>query len=226
VVTLRWLGHAAWEISFEKEVLLVDPFLSQNPLAPLKPEEVKKCDAILVSHDHFDHVGDSVELSKRFNAPVVAVFETASKAEQAGAKAMGCNVGGTVMVGSVKVTVVPAVHSGASNPSGFVIGGDGVRIYHAGDTALSQEMQVIGSFYKPHVALLPIGGYYTMDPEQAAEAVRLVRPRVVIPMHYNTWPPISQDPQRFVALVKKARKATKVVVLKPGETYTYVLRKG
>jgi L-ascorbate metabolism protein UlaG (beta-lactamase superfamily) len=87
-------------------------------------------------------------------------------------------------------------------------------------------MQVIGSFYKPHVALLPIGGYYTMDPEQAAEAVRLVRPRVAIPMHYNTWPPISQDPQRFVALVKKARKATKVVVLKPGETYTYVLRKG
>jgi L-ascorbate metabolism protein UlaG (beta-lactamase superfamily) len=224
MVQLRWLGHAAWEISSREGILLIDPFLSQNPASPIKPQDVAKCDAILVSHDHFDHMGDAVELSKRFNAPVVAVFETANKAEQAGAKALGANLGGTLALGRIKVTLVPALHSGTSNPSGFIVETEGVRVYHSGDTALSAEMQMIGAIFKPHVALLPIGGHYTMDYLQAAEAVRLLRPRVAIPMHYNTWPQISQDPQLFAQQVKRLRRATKVVVLRPGESYSYMAK--
>ncbi|MER3601560.1 MAG: metal-dependent hydrolase [Nitrososphaerota archaeon] len=221
MVELKWLGHAAWEISSKDGVLLIDPFLSGNPLAPFGPEAVQRCDGILVSHDHSDHFGDAPELAKKLGAPVVAMFETAAKAEQAGAKAIGANIGGTVTIAGFRVTLVPALHSGGSNPSGFIVETEGIRIYHAGDTGLSLEMQLIGQLYRPSIALLPIGGHYTMDPAQAAQAIRLLKPRVAIPMHYNTWPPISQDPKLFEELVRRAKARAKVIILKPGESYKY-----
>ncbi len=216
-IKIKWLGHAAFEISDQKTTVLIDPWLT-NPLSPVKPQEVKP-DYIIVTHDHSDHLGEAVEISKRTGAQIIGVFELANYISQNGGNSIGMNIGGpAVLKDGLTVYLTQAFHSSThGSPTGAVIFMNGLRIYHAGDTGLFGDMKLIGEVYNPDVALLPIGGFFTMNPEQAAIAVQLLSPRYAIPMHYNTFDVIKQDPQVFEEKVKKLRPSTEVLILKPGE---------
>lgn len=199
---------------------MVDPFISQNPVCPVSIYDVEKADVILVTHEHNDHLGDGVELAKKFDAYFVSIYEITTKASYMGVKkVMGMNIGGTANVEGLEVTMVPAFHSGF--PVGYIIKHGGVSIYHAGDTGLFSDLKLIGELYKPDVALLPIGGHFTMGPREAALAASWVKPKVVIPMHYNTFALIKQDPDAFAKLVKERDQGIEVKVLRPGEALTY-----
>ena len=225
---VRWLGHAAFEIQLDGKLILVDPWLT-NPKSPVKPDEYRgKVDLIVVTHDHGDHLGDAVELLRlNPNAKLVAVYELANfVAEKLGRseQTVGANVGGPVKLEGfdVKVILVPAVHScERGTPTGVVLAGKEATIYHAGDTGLTADMQWVGELYKPDIALLPIGGHFTMDTVQAAKAVEWLKPKVAIPMHYDTFPVIAADPNEFKRLVEEKGLGTKVVILKPGEKYEF-----
>lgn len=221
---LTWLGHSAFLIE-GKDRVLVDPFLTGNPKASTTADKVQ-CDIICITHGHGDHLGDAVQIARRTGAVCAAIVEMSNYLERTEVKAVGFNLGGTVRIKDTEITMVPAFHSSsigapglefsAAMPVGVVIR-SGKTVYHAGDTCVFGDMKLIGDMYEPDVALLPIGGYFTMDPKQAALAVKLLRPKTVVPMHYGTWPPIEQDPKEFERLVKKASPA-KVVILKPGES--------
>lgn len=221
---VTWLGHSAFLIA-GKDRVLVDPFLGGNPKASMKPEDVD-CDIICVTHGHFDHLGDAVAIARRTGAVIACILEMSAYIERCEAKSVGFNLGGTAAIRDTKITLVPAFHSSsigapglefsAAMPAGMVID-SGKVVYHAGDTSVFGDMKLIGEMYKPDLALLPIGGFFTMDPKGAAMATSLISPKTVIPMHYGTWPPIEQDPKVFEKEVKKLSKA-KVVILKPGES--------
>lgn len=216
MVKVKWLGHAAWLIQFEKATVIVDPFLTGNPKAAMKAEDVK-ADFVLVTHNHSDHVGDAFDIAKRNNAKLISMFELMLDAVKEGVPeeiAVGANIGTITDYGPIKIALVPAVHSG--NESGFIIQGDGKTIYHAGDTALFGDMSLIRELYHPDVSMLPIGGFYTMGPKEAAMAVDLLKSGTVFPMHYNTFPGIAQDANEF----KKMVKGAEVVILEPGEEHT------
>ncbi len=220
---MNWLGHSAFLIE-GRDRILVDPFLTGNPKASTAPDKVE-CDIICVTHGHGDHLGDAVQIARRTGAVCAAIVEMSNYLERTEVKAVGFNLGGTIRIRDTEITMVPAFHSSsigapglefsAAMPVGLVIR-SGKTVYHAGDTCVFGDMKLIGDMYKPDVALLPIGGFYTMDPGQAALAVKLIRPKTVVPMHYGTWPPIEQDPKEFQKLVRKSSDA-KVVILKPGE---------
>lgn len=224
-VKLTWYGHSCWHIETPKGTLLIDPFLSGNPNAPVTADQVKP-DFILVSHGHGDHLGDSVAIAKRTGAMVLSNFEISNYCQGQGCKAHGLHIGGSrnFPFGNLKLTIA---HHGSSfpdgryagNPAGFLLTIGKVKIYDAADTGLFFDMKLIGE-EKIDVALLPIGDNFTMGPEDAARAVKLLKPKVVIPMHYNTFDVISQDPKSFASLAKKASPKTKVVVLKPGESFS------
>jgi len=221
---ITWLGHSAFLIEGRNKVL-IDPFLTGNPMAAISADKVK-CDIICVTHGHGDHLGDAVEIARRTGATIASIVEMANYVERTGVKSIGFNLGGTAKVLDTSITMVPAFHSSsigapglefsAAMPVGMVID-SGKVVYHAGDTCVFGDMKLIHELYRPEVAMLPIGGFYTMDPKQAAMATELINPKIVIPMHYGTWPPIEQDPKEFERLVKKSSKA-KVVILKPGES--------
>ncbi|WP_010480076.1 metal-dependent hydrolase [Thermococcus zilligii] len=221
MVKVRFLGHAAFLIEGSKKVL-IDPFLSGNPKAAARPEELE-ADLILVTHAHGDHIGDAIEIAKRTGAKVVAMYDVAnyiSKQAKGQVETVGMNYGPTEIEG-VGIIQVPAWHSSSDgvhsigNASGFIVRLDGRTIYHAGDTFVFSDMALFSELYGPiDVALLPIGGHFTMGPREAAKAVELLKPRKVVPMHYSTWPPIAQDPEEFTRLV--GNKA-EVVILEPGE---------
>jgi len=224
---IKYLGHSAFDIVLtgmdgsEKHVV-IDPWIS-NPLSPFKLSDYRnvKLDYIIVTHDHGDHLGDAIELARETRAKFVGIFELAMYAKEHGVEAIDGNIGGGLRVEDLYIVLTPAVHSSSrGSPTGVVIGGRDVTIYHAGDTGLFHEMSLIGELYNPDIALLPIGGHYTMGVKEAVKAVHLIKPKIAIPMHYNTFPVISADPYEFKNLVEKTC-ATKVVVLKPGETYTY-----
>lgn len=204
--------------------MLIDPFFTGNSTAVVSPDKVD-CDIICVTHGHGDHLGDAVQIARRTGAVVASILEMSNYLERTGVKAVGFNLGGTVKIRNTSITMVPAFHSSSIGAPGLefsaamavgMVIDSGKTVYHAGDTCVFGDMQLIGEMYKPQVALLPIGGFFTMDPKQAAMAVKLIKPKIAIPMHYNTWPPIVQDPKEFAKLVQKSSK-TKVVVLKPGE---------
>ena len=216
MVSVKLLGHAAWLVNFNDTKVIIDPFLTNNPKAAMKAEDVK-VDMVFVTHNHFDHLGDAFEIAKRNNAKLVGKFELSLDAQKAGileANAIGMNIGSMVKLGSLEVAMVPAIHSG--NEGGFIIKGDGKTIYHAGDTALFSDMQLIKKLYKPDVAMLPIGGFFTMGPKEAAIAAKYIGAKMVFPMHYNTFPPIVQDANKFAKMVK----GSKVIVLDPGQEKT------
>lgn len=220
---IQWLGHSAF-LLHGKDRILIDPFLTGNPKAAVKAEEVD-CDIICVTHGHFDHLGDAVAIARRTGAEVACIVEMSLYLEKCEVKATGFNLGGTIKLRDTKISMVPAFHSSsigapglefsAAMPTGMVID-SGKVVYHAGDTAVFGDMKLVGDLYKPDVALLPIGGFFTMDPRQAALATKLIRPKIVVPMHYGTWPQIEQDPKEFEMLVKKESKA-KVKIMTPGE---------
>lgn len=213
-----FLGHAGFKIETDKIKILIDPFLTGNPLASIRASDIRECDIVLVTHDHGDHLGDTVDICKRTDATLVAIYDLAVHLQEQGVKNIeGMNIGGTANVKGVKITMVKAFHSATRGaPVGFVIRTPGVSIYHAGDTQVFSDMKIIGELYKPDYALLPISGYYTMGPEEAALAAELLKPKVIIPMHYNTFPIIKQDPNNFAELVKQRTPEVKVVILNPG----------
>ncbi len=223
---LVYYGHSAFEVGVSGKKILVDPWLT-NPLSPVKPAEVKDVDYIIVTHDHEDHLGDSLEIMKANpRTRLVATFELANYvAEQVKDpnRVIGGNMGGPIRLdGGVQVALVPANHTSSRGaPTGVVIISDEGRIYHAGDTGITGEMQLIGEIYRPDIALLPIGGHFTMDHNEAAKAVELLRPKVAIPMHYGTFPVLYGDPEEFRRIVMSRGLPTQVVILKPGQRYDF-----
>jgi L-ascorbate metabolism protein UlaG (beta-lactamase superfamily) len=221
---ITWFGHSAFLIQGRNKVL-VDPFLTGNPMAPITADRVD-CDIVCVTHGHGDHLGDAASIAKRTGATVASILELSNYLAKGGVNAVGFNIGGTTRILETNITLTPAIHSSSvaeggdemmmASPTGMIID-TGKPVYHAGDTCLFSDMKLIGDIYRPHVAMLPIGDFYTMGPAQAAVAVKLIRPKIAIPMHYGTFPAIRQDPKIFESLTKKQSKA-KVVILKPGES--------
>jgi L-ascorbate metabolism protein UlaG (beta-lactamase superfamily) len=213
---ITWLGHATFELQFPTgEVLLLDPWIEGQPKYP-KDHKIERVDAIAVSHGHFDHVASVIPLAEKF-APkhVVGIVEIASFFEKKGVKnTAGMNKGGSVDLGFVKLTMTHALHSSTlSDGDNSVYGGEAAgyvltfpdkrRAYFAGDTCVFSDMSLIAEIYQPEIALLPIGGFYTMDPLQAAYAARLLKVKRVIPMHYGTFPALTGTPQELEEHLQK-----------------------
>jgi L-ascorbate metabolism protein UlaG (beta-lactamase superfamily) len=225
-VKLTWLGHATFRIETGGKTVLVDPWVMGNPLCPENEKKVKKVDVMLCTHGHFDHIGDAVEIAKQHNPTVVGIFELCAWLEKKGAKKTSpMNKGGTQAVGDVRVTMVHADHScGILDGNQIIYGGEacgfvmefqnGLKIYHAGDTAVFGDMQIIRELYAPDIALLPIGDHYVMSPREAAYACRLLKPKAVVPMHFGTFPVLTGTPAQF----KQLAKDVEVVEMKPGQT--------
>lgn len=225
---LTFHGHSAFELVTSKATrIMFDPWLNDNPKSDIKTSDVDRLDYIMISHGHGDHFSDVVELAKQTDATVLGTFELVSLCQAQGVKkghAMSVGGGYTFPFGYVKLT--PALHGtgidgGADGiystmPNGFWVDLGDARVYHSGDTALLTDLQLLQG--KVDVAMLPIGDNFTMGPEDAARAVEFIKPRVVIPMHYNTFDVIKQDPERFRSLVGGAAE---VVVLQPGESYEF-----
>lgn len=219
-VKLTWLGHSCFEIKSGK-MILVDPFIDENPAATVSASELKP-DIIAVTHGHSDHLGDTVSIAQRTGCTVVCIHEISQYLKSKGIQTVGMNIGGTVKIGDISFTMTDANHSSSIDESGwsfdggraagFVISSNDVSIYHAGDTGLFRDMELISELYHPDVALLPIGGRYTMDPRDAAVAVRMLQVKLVIPMHYNTFEQIEQDPMIFVNSVKALTEADILVM--------------
>ncbi|BAQ11749.1 metal-dependent hydrolase [Bacillus sp. OxB-1] len=222
---ISYHGHSIVKIVTGGKSILIDPFINGNKLTDLKVEE-EKPDVILLTHGHNDHVGDTVAIAKACNALVVAPNELANYLAMDGVKTHGMNIGGSKEFdfGSVKFT--KAFHSSSYTtennefiytgmPAGILFTAEGKTIYHAGDTSLFGDMELIGKRHPIDVAFLPIGDNFTMGPEDAAYAVELLQPKLAVPIHFNTFPPIEQDPEDFKRLVKEHE----VKVMAVGEAF-------
>lgn len=227
-ITIRWLGHSTFEISLDGKTILTDPFLNHNPAATVKADDVSP-DAICISHGHGDHVADVASIATRTGCKVIANVEVAGwvgKQGVSGGQIVGVNTGGTYDLGFAKVKYTIAFHSSSlpdgsygGMPNGFIIiAPDGRKVYFAGDTALFGDMRLYGD-EGLEAALLPIGDHYTMGVNDSLRAIKLLTPRLAIPMHYNTFPPIAQDGAAWAERVRTETQATPVV-LSVGETYT------
>jgi L-ascorbate metabolism protein UlaG (beta-lactamase superfamily) len=213
---LTWLGHACVLLEGSKKIL-IDPFVEGRSVLDTNP------DLVAVTHGHDDHMRETVALAKK----TIAITEIAKYLKSRGLPVEGMNIGGTITIDGVSFTMTPAAHSswieeaGAGHcggtAAGFVIGMDGIKVYHAGDTGLFSDMKLIGDLYHPDVALLPIGGRYTMGIAEAMIAARFIGAKLVIPIHYNTWDKISADPQPFRKALEKTTDI-RVTVLEPGES--------
>ncbi len=225
-VDVRWLGHSAFHLSGGGADVLVDPFLTGNPLAAATADEVQP-DVIALTHGHADHLGDTVAIAKRTGATVVALTEIAGEIEGQGVENVhNPNFGGTVTFDWGWVKLVPAFHTSTTPngtvtpPAGLLIHIGGTLVYHLGDTALFSDLQLIARRGdKVDVALVPIGGHFTMDRHDAVTAVEFIDPGTVIPIHYDTMPQIETDAEAFKAEVERAT-TSKVVILKPGATHS------
>lgn len=217
MVKATWLGHSAVLLEGSRTVL-IDPFLTGNPSAAMSPAEIKKADLVIVTHHHGDHLGDAFALCRATGATLVAMHEVAVEGQERNLKVEGMNIGGTVEVAGVKVHMVPALHSAEKGiAAGVVVEIDGRRVYHAGDTGLTMDMQLVGEFFRPDLSFLPIGDRYTMGPASAAKAVEFIKTRKVVPVHYGTFPAVKSDPEEFKTRVGALAE---VVILKPGQSTT------
>jgi L-ascorbate metabolism protein UlaG (beta-lactamase superfamily) len=220
---IRWLGHSAFELSDGKTTLLIDPFITGNPVCPVKAEELHP-QYILVTHFHGDHVGDTAAIARRTGATVITTPEGGSDLQAKGVKVHSMALGGKFRFDFGLVRVTMAMHGygdHGGHAAGFVVHMGGKRIYHAGDTCLFSDLKLLnGVIEEPGIdlALLPVGDNYTMGPEEAAIATEWIGPKVVIPMHFGTFPVLTGDVTTFAGRVTNAGK-TRVVVLKPGDTY-------
>lgn len=227
---LTWLGHAAFRITTPTgKVVIVDPWVQSNPMCPPELKSFERVDTLLISHGHFDHIADAVELAKKHAPQIVAIYETCVWLQSKGVtNTSPMNKGGTQKVGELEITMVHAIHScGIQDGDKIIYGGEasgyvvrlpgGLTVYHAGDTAVFGDMKLIGDLYKPHVALLPIGDHFTMGPREAALAIRLLGVRHVIPMHFGTFPLLTGTPERLREETKDI-SGLEIHALKPGES--------
>jgi L-ascorbate metabolism protein UlaG (beta-lactamase superfamily) len=222
MLRLTYHGHSAFTLTDGKHRIIIDPFLDGNPVANVRSADIN-VEYIVVTHAHGDHLGDAIPIAKRCNATIIANNEIAEYVKSKGAQAHNMHIGGTVKLpfGWVKLTIA---HHGSvtpdgvygGNPAGALVNIDGKTVYHTGDTALFYDMKLIGDLTPVDVMLCPIGDNYTMGIADAVKAVELVKPKLVIPMHYNTWPVIAANPDEFVRRVSSI--ATKAQVLKFGDS--------
>ena len=225
---IRYFGHSAIAFETGSHCVAVDPFLTGNPLYGKMPENFAPT-SIMLSHGHEDHVGDAVELSKKFDAPITAVFELANHMQSLGAKVNHCGLGGRVNQPWGWSKLVPAFHSSSyagqymGSAAGIILNFADHVVYFAGDTCLFSDMKLIAELYQPTIACLPMGGHFTMDIFEAVKAVEFIKPALVIPLHFGTWPPLSEDPQEFKRQVE-AKGLSRVQVLKPDEVFEVSLQ--
>ena len=228
-LSITWLGHATFILTTPGgKRIVTDPWLDGNPSCPDSMKKIDKADLILLSHGHFDHVGDAVSVARATGATVIGIFELCAWLESKGVqKTSPMNIGGTQKVGDLAVTMTMALHSSATvedgralylgEPAGYVITfEDGLRAYFAGDTTVFGDMRLIKELYAPQMAFLPIGDHFTMGPEGAAKAAELLGVRQVVPMHWGTFPLLTGTPARLKELVKPL--GVEVLELKPGQT--------
>lgn len=228
-LSITWLGHATFVITTPGgKRIVTDPWLTGNPACPDDRRHIDAADVILLTHGHSDHSGDVVAVARATGAPVVAIVELASWLERRGLQQVtGMNIGGTTSVAGLSITMTPALHTSSvveddrpvytGVPAGFVVKTEDDRsFYFAGDTALFGDMQLIRDLHAPELAFLPIGDFYTMGPDGAARAARLLGVRQVVPMHYGTFPVLTGTPERLRELLEP--HGIDVLVLKPGET--------
>lgn len=223
-LVLTWIGHSCFQIDVADTTVLIDPFIKGNPAARIEVDDLCP-DVIAVTHGHRDHLGDTVEIAVRTKCTVVCIHELSQYLKSKGVKTAGMNIGGTVKIGKISFTMTDARHSSSideagrevdgGNAAGFIIKTGDMSVYHAGDTGIFGDMALISRLYDPGVALLPIGGRYTMGPEDAVLAVEMLHPKIVVPMHYNTFDVIVQDPHAFADQVKMTSD-TNVVIMEPG----------
>lgn len=220
-------GHSVVQIITNGKTILIDPFIKGNRLTDLTVEEVKP-DVIILSHGHNDHVGDTVELAAKHNALVIANHELATFLDWQGINTHGLHIGGGYQFDFGKVKLTQAFHGSSYEtenneliycgmPAGILVMSEGKTIYHAGDTGLFSDMKLIGERHPIDLAFLPIGDNFTMGPEDAAYAAKLLNAKTVVPMHYNTFPPIKQDPYQFIELLENQNGK----VLVPGEAIDF-----
>ena len=210
---IQFYGHAGVKIE-DDLVVLIDPWLNDNPLATIKAENITKADYIIATHNHFDHVNDIPVIAKKTKATVVSIVETAEDLSSKGCeKTIGCNIGGIVKLERLELIFTQAFHSMSSNPSGVMIFYNNKTIYHAGDTGVFGDMGLIGEMYPIDLAFLPVGGHFTMGLKEAQKAIQLLKPKKVVPIHYNTFDLIKQDIDD--SLVKESN--TQLLILKPGQ---------
>lgn len=224
---LTYHGHATCSLETDEGVrLVIDPFFGDNPVCDVSVDDVE-ADFILITHGHFDHIADAIPLAERTGATIIATFEIASYMETKELTASPQHIGGAVSYPFGRVKLTPALHGGivqlpggekyTSLPAGFLIDFEsGQRFYHSGDTALLTDMQLLKG--RVDVAMLPIGDRFTMGPDDAVRAIEFIEPEVVIPIHYNTWPPIEQDAEAFKAAVGDRAE---VEIMAPGDTYGF-----
>ena len=229
-ISITWLGHATFALRTPGgKTLIIDPWLAENPACPDTAKNPAPMDALLLTHGHFDHIGDAISLARKHSPQVVGSFEICEWLRSKGVEnTVGMNKGGTVEVAGVQVTMVHAVHScGISDGDRIVYGGEAAgfvlsfdnrfAIYHAGDTAVFSDMQLIGELYEPDVAMLPIGGHFTMGPREAARACKLLGVSRVVPMHFGTFPLLKGTPDQLRAELERESPRCQVVEAQPGE---------
>jgi L-ascorbate metabolism protein UlaG (beta-lactamase superfamily) len=222
---LKWLGHSAWQLTTAQgKVLFIDPWLTQNPLAPVKVEDLPQAGFVLLTHDHPDHTGDAVAVAKQTGAALVGQPETMTFYKERGAPTtLAMNIGGSIDLDGVIVTMTDAYHTSATgSPAGYILElPDGKVLYHAGDTGLHANMAMWGELFDIDVALLPIGDRFTMGARQAALALKLLRAKAALPMHYRTFPLLAQNADAFVSRAAAEAPDAKVHVIEPGEEFAF-----
>jgi L-ascorbate metabolism protein UlaG (beta-lactamase superfamily) len=223
---LTWHGHAAFHLATSGLDILIDPWFDGNPSSRTSHEALEKVDLVLVTHDHGDHVGQAVEICQRTGAQLLAIVETCAKLKSQGlpsdqvVNGISMNIGGTIGFHSLQVTMVQAEHSSESGLAvGYILSlEDGTCLYHAGDTGIFSTMEIYGRLFSIDLAMLPIGGVFTMDPKQAAMACAMLDCKQVVPMHWGSFPVLEQNSDNFARQLSLHAPKTRLNSLKPGQS--------